>query len=460
MLALGCGHASRRPAGRRPPSNSPSSRASGSDASATAAQLSEETRALLRAEGELLWTRWTTGSGPLPASALAEHPRLLQPESIDTVSAAAARSSGSDAVALSLLSQQLATLAVSREAGAEIDALERARSQLAFPAPGETRATLGERDLDRLLRDEPKAQKRAALAQAEAKVAQTLAPLAIARDAAVDKAIAALGLQSWAAVQERAYGIPLDDLARLAESTLDATERVGARAVSTASVRNLGITADRLRRVDLPRLARTALADPQFTPGKAWPTVRDVLALVGAPPPPGLRVDAEPSPSKGAGPLGAGGGELHAQRDATGCRGPGRATGAELRRFLVDHAASGFEADLGGWALAARRRGGARVGTDAAGPGSARGSRGRTAALLGARRAAGAAEAGLQVHAGGQEEEAEEAVSASAVTLEAARARTPIRADPSPAAPRGPRAAPPRRERSPARARCRRRRGG
>src|SRR5256885_2054280 len=160
------------------------------------------------------------------------------------------------------------------------------------------------------------------------------------------------------------------------------------------------------------------------------------------------------------GPLGAGGGELHAQRDATGCRGPGRATGAELRRFLVDHAASGFEADLGGWALAARRRGGARVRTDAAGPGSARGSGGRTAALLGARRAAGAAEAGLQVHAGGQEEEAEEAVIASAVTLEAARARTPIRADPSPAAPRAPHAAPPRRERSPARARCRRRRGG
>jgi hypothetical protein len=303
MLALACGHASRAPAGRRPSSNGPSPRTSSSEVSATAAQLSEETHALLRAEGELLWTRWTTGSGPLPASALAEHPRLPQRESIDIVKAAAARASGSDADALGLLAQQLATLALSREAGAEIDALERARAQLAFPAPGETRATLGERDLDRLLRDEPNAQKRAALSQAEAKAAQALAPLALARDAAVDKAIAALGLQSWAAVEERAHGIPLADLAKLAESTLDATEQVGARAVSTASVRNLGITADRLRRADLPRLARTALADPQFTPGKAWPTVRDVLALVGAPAPPGLRVDAEPSPSKGTRPL-------------------------------------------------------------------------------------------------------------------------------------------------------------
>ena len=303
MLALACSHASRAPAGRRPSSNGPSPRTSSSDASATAAQLSEETHALLRAEGELLWTRWTTGSGPLPASALAEHPRLLERESIDIVNAAAARSSGSDAVTLGLLAQQLATLAVSRAAGAEIDALERARAQLAFAAPGETRPTLGERDLDRLLRDEPNAQKRAAVAQAEAKAAQTLAPLAIARDAAVEKAIAALGLQSWAAVEERAHGIPLADLTQLAESTLDATEQVGARAVSTASVRNLGVTADRLRRADLPRLARTALADPQFTPGKAWPTVRDVLALVGAPAPPGLRVHAEPSPSKGARPL-------------------------------------------------------------------------------------------------------------------------------------------------------------
>src|SRR3989442_190718 len=169
MLAIACSHASGAPAGRRPSSNGPSPRTSSSDVSAAAAQLSEETHALLRAEGELLWTRWTTGSGPLPASALAEHPRLLQRESIDIINAAAARSSGSDAVALGLLAQQLATLAVSRAAGAEIDALERARAQLAFAAPGETRPTLGERDLDQLLRDESNAQKRAALGQAEAK---------------------------------------------------------------------------------------------------------------------------------------------------------------------------------------------------------------------------------------------------------------------------------------------------
>jgi hypothetical protein len=300
VLALGCGHAASVPAGRKPSSTTPSPRFSSESG---VAGLSEETHALLRAEGELLWTRWTTGSGPLPASALAAHARLAQREAIEVAVAAAGRASGNDARALRLLAQQLSTLAILREAGPEIEALERARAQLAFAAPGESRAMLGERDLDRLLTDEPNAQKRFALAQAEAKAAQPLASLAIARDAAVDKAIATLGLESWTAVEERAHAIPVADLAKLAEATLVATEDVGQRAVAAASVRNIGVTADRLRRADLPRLARTALADPQFAPGTAWTNARDVLAKIGAPAPSGLRVDAEPSPSKGARPL-------------------------------------------------------------------------------------------------------------------------------------------------------------
>ena len=296
VLALACGHAV--PAGRKPSSNTP--RYSGSGA---AAQLSEDTHALLRSEGELLWKRWTTGSGPLPASALATHPQLAERDSIEIAIAAAGRASPSDARAFRLLAQQLSTLAIAREAGAEIDALERARAQLAYPLPGETKAMLGERDLDRLLTDEPSAQKRFVLAQAEAKAAQPLAPLAIARDAAVDKAIDTLGLDSWAAVEERAHAIPVADLAQLAEATLVATEEAGRRAVAAASVRNIGVTADRLRRADLPRLARTAMADPQFTPGTAWTNARDVLTKIGAPPPTALRVDSEPSPSKGARPL-------------------------------------------------------------------------------------------------------------------------------------------------------------
>ncbi|MGZ6124722.1 MAG: hypothetical protein ACXWLR_07165, partial [Myxococcales bacterium] len=181
--------------------------------------------------------------------------------------------------------------------------LERARAQLSFAVPGQSRDTLGERDLDRLLREEPSAQKRAAIALSEAKAAQPLAALALARDGAIDKAIEALGLGSWAAVEERAHGMPPSELERLAEATLAATEQVGARAVAAAAVRNLGIPGDRVRRGDLPRIARAAFADPQFTPGKAWPSARDALGQAGVAPPAALRVDAEPSPSKGARPL-------------------------------------------------------------------------------------------------------------------------------------------------------------
>jgi hypothetical protein len=303
VLALACGHGASAAAGKAAPVGAPASAVTPADAFRAAAELSEETHDLIRAEGELLWTRWTTGAGPLPSSALAEHPRLPRRDAIDAVTAAAGAARGADAEALRLLAQQLATLGVAREARTEIDALESARAQLAFALPGEKRATLGERDLDRLLLDEPSAQKRAAIAAAEARAARPLAPLALARDAAVDKAVVALGLGSWAALEERAVRMPLAQLADLAERTLAATEEVGTRAVAASAVRNLGITADRVRRADLPRLARTALADPQFTSGQAWPTARTVFTRIGAQPPPALRLDGEPSPSKGARPL-------------------------------------------------------------------------------------------------------------------------------------------------------------
>ena len=295
LLAVACGHA---PSKKTPAGGGNDSPAQQRDPSRTAAELSEETHALLRAEGDLLWKRWTTGAGPQPASALAEHPQLAQGESIDVVTAAAAKASGADGAALQLLRQQLATMAVAREAGAEIDALERARAQLSFGDPPR-----GERDLDRLLTDEANAQKRAAVASAEAKAAASLAPLALARDAAVEKALKALRLGSWADVESRAHGVPVADLAALAEKTLAATEDVAAKAVAAMSVRNLGVTSDRLRRADLPRLTRSALADKEFPPGRAWPAVREELALLGIELPQSLQIDAQPSPSKGARPL-------------------------------------------------------------------------------------------------------------------------------------------------------------
>ena len=132
--ALACGHAPPKPASSpAPPSDAARPRPvlppPPDDPRDFAAELSEETRTLLRAEGDLLWTRWTTGSGPLPSGALADHPRLFQREAVSAVaSAAASARKPPDELALRLLHGELATLQIAREAAAEIDALERARA--------------------------------------------------------------------------------------------------------------------------------------------------------------------------------------------------------------------------------------------------------------------------------------------------------------------------------------------
>jgi len=146
FLSLSCSHAPAGTARKGAPLPGPAAAVSSADALRAAAELSQETHNLIRAEGELLWTRWTTGAGPLPSSALAEHPRLARQESIDVVTRAAAAARGTDAEALRLLAQQLATLGLAREARTEIDAVETARAQLAFALPGEQHAALGERD--------------------------------------------------------------------------------------------------------------------------------------------------------------------------------------------------------------------------------------------------------------------------------------------------------------------------
>jgi hypothetical protein len=268
--------------------------------------LSDETRALLRDEGERLWTRWTTGAGPMPSAALADHRRLTTPEALDAVGRARERArKPADVLALRLLHAELSTLAIANLAAPQIEALEQARAKLAFAAPGDQHPDRGERDLDRLLTDEGDAKKRGGIAQAEARAVQPLAPLALARDEAVQKATDQVGLKGWAAVVEQLHNETPADLASLAERTLTATEQVARRAVALGAERNLGVPIDKLRRADLPRLTRSASADPQFPAGKAWETTR--AALVGAGIDPGslkgLRLDVEPSPSKGARPL-------------------------------------------------------------------------------------------------------------------------------------------------------------
>ncbi|HWE25119.1 MAG TPA: hypothetical protein VG496_14365, partial [Myxococcales bacterium] len=304
--ALACGHAPKpAPAPASAPANArhPVLAPPPDDPRDFAAELSEETRALLRAEAELLWTRWTTGSGPMPGTALSDHPRFFQRDAVlAAASAAASARKATDELALRLLHAQLATWLISHESAAETEALDRGRAALSFAAPGDARPERGERDLDRLLTDEPSAQKRAAIAQAEAKAAQALTPLALARDRAIAAALERAGVAAWGDLIAEMHRASTADLTALAEQTLTATDAVAKKAVAGTAQRNLGVTVDRLKRADLPRMIRAAAADPQFPPGKGWISAQATLTTAGADLS-HVRIDADPSPSKAPRPL-------------------------------------------------------------------------------------------------------------------------------------------------------------
>ena len=277
--------------------------------------LSDEAHGVLRAEGELFWTRYTTGAGALPATAADDHGQLFSASSLALLAQARDRAQGSDLRALQVLHAWVAPLAVARAAAAPVDALDRARAALSYAVPEDPSGAHGERDLDRLLTDEPSAAKRAAIAEAEANAARALVPLAAARTAAEAKAIETLRMPAWPALIGELFGVTPAQLAQLAEATLTATEEVAARAVALAAQENLGLTGDRVRRADLPRMLRTRAADTAFPVGRGWEAARTTLAgldadpgpLPGGPAPAAdrrrIRIDADPTPAKGVRPL-------------------------------------------------------------------------------------------------------------------------------------------------------------
>jgi hypothetical protein len=289
--------------------------------------LADEAHGVLRAEGELFWARYTAGAGALPSTAADDHGQLFSASSLALLAEARDGARGSDLRALQVLHAWVAPLAVSRAAAGPIDALDRARAALTY-AVEETASERGERDLDRLLTDEPSAVKRAAIAEAEAKAASALVPLGVARTAAETQAIEALRLPAWPGLIEELLGSTPAQLAQLAEATLASTEDVAARAVALAARQNLGLTSDRVRRADLPRMLRTRAADVAFPVGHGWEAVRATLAGLEAdpgplpgspaarapaealadpqPPPPSrprIRIDADPKADKGVRPL-------------------------------------------------------------------------------------------------------------------------------------------------------------
>ena len=323
-IFLSCGHAMVSP-DQPPPKPAPPPPP---DPRVQAEAISADLRALLRAESEAAWQRWTGGTGPLPAASAEGKAALGSRGSLETLQQAAAVTTDPDAKrALLLLWATLLPRAVALAAGEAPLQLERARAQLVFAAPpegkqeheginavhgdgngvhegangvhGEGRTEHGERDLDRLLIDEPSDQRRHQLAEAEAVAAGALQPLALSRDAAEQRAREALGLPAWPALIEALQGRPPSELAALAERTLAATDALADRALSSIAQLNLGLPPDRVQRADLPRLLRAGAADTELAAGKGWDNARATLSGLGV----DLCAPAAGTPCATGGPL-------------------------------------------------------------------------------------------------------------------------------------------------------------
>jgi hypothetical protein len=279
LLSPACAHgpaaAPAAPAAVAPPAPAPV------DPKPAAQARAIELRARLKAEAEAAWSRWTQGRGPLPAEA-PEPQTAVTASSLSGLRAAAAASSGNERRAHELVLATITPRAVWATAGAPALAFERARAGLVFALPGEGKAEHGERDLDRLLTDEPSDQRRHAIAEAEGRAASALAPLALARDAALEEAARQLGAGSFEERVLLLHGVSAASLARLAERTLEATDALADQAVASCAQRNLGLTPDRVQRADLARLVRTGAADAELAAGKGWDNARQTLLGLGA----------------------------------------------------------------------------------------------------------------------------------------------------------------------------------
>ena len=304
FFALSCSHA---PAPASTPAGSPAAPPE-KDPRELAIAIAGETRALLRQEGELLWQRWTTGGGAAPSSAMSGHEHLYEKATLQVLLRARDQSTDDgEKRSFGLLFAALGPQAIARGAATSEAALDSARGALTFTAPGDV-APRSERDLDRLLTDEPSASKRAAIAEAEATAAAPLAALALAREAQEEQVRAQLGLPPWAEMIGRMYGQSTEELARLAEAVLLATQEIAVKAVASSAQRNLGQPLDRLHRADLSRLVRATAADGELIAGRGWENARATFAGLKLDPlalPEGhkLRVDGEPSPTKASRPL-------------------------------------------------------------------------------------------------------------------------------------------------------------
>lgn len=297
LLLAACAHETPRPPDPAPPP--PPAPAPPPD---PLAAIRADVEALLGEQGEILWRSWTAGEAGDPARALAGRERLLSPESLAAVRAAAARADGDERRALDLLQAFLVGERLGRDTAATGEKLVAAQAGATFSWEGRD---VPVRRAQALLAQEADATRRARIEKAVLQAEARQQPLAEAHRRALDRAARALGAQSAPALAASLRGAEPAALAARAEEALASTEAAYRALMEALARRELGIPLERLRGRDLPRLLALAQEPRAFPAAAAAPRALALLRglgidLMGRP---GVVLDLAARPGKDPRPL-------------------------------------------------------------------------------------------------------------------------------------------------------------
>lgn len=137
------------------------------------------------------------------------------------------------------------------------------------------------RDLERLLANEKTAERRRALWSAATEPGQRLSQSLKLKEAKASQLLRELGYPSEDAFAAELRQVELEGLGALAEETLQVTESAYLEVLKRLAPRELGMTADQLRRADITRLFRPRGVDSFFPREQTLPRAQATIAGLG-----------------------------------------------------------------------------------------------------------------------------------------------------------------------------------
>jgi hypothetical protein len=243
------------------------------------AKLRAEAKALVKLQDELSWRRRTTGESVDIAAARQKHDSLFSLHALLLITrAVAAAPTPEDRKAAEFFRVWLLEEMIAQRLAPIHEELAKFFGRAEFDWQGKKRSYY---ELASLLQEEADYGARQELADAAAPILRKGNEIYQRLEVRLSRLPKEFGAADQVALAQQLRGVRLADVAPLCRRILDETERDALAAQRWASPWLLDIPAERLRRCDLPRLARAARLDPLFPKGEALPRLKTFLGGLG-----------------------------------------------------------------------------------------------------------------------------------------------------------------------------------